>query len=484
MAAPHLAVKASPRDAGDIIGKRLVLRRCVATGGMGSVWVARNLSTHAEVAVKILRPGVTREVEGAARFRHEARLGALLAHRNITRVYDLVEEDDGSLVLVMELLRGETLADYAARRGRLEAAEAVALMVPVLRGLAHAHEQGVVHRDLKPSNIFLHVDPDGQLTPKIIDFGVAKAAASSIVTRAGDALGTPGYMSPEQVRALDLDGRSDLFSAGIVLYQLLTGTNPFHSDTASAALARVLELEVDPDPAIAPPLWLELRRVLAKQPYVRHATANELADRLLAAVGSTEPGLAEHLKRERPPLSSHDHTVTSNLNSFPPNAPRPGGTVAVAEDEAAAPDSATRPTRPGLRRRWPILVVLFVTAGVAATGLAGLLTGPGRAASSPARATLPAAGGAATNVSAASSVSTGSVSAGLGAASVVSSAAPRDAADASAPPAAASPNAGVPRRGPRAPGSVAAPPAAPPSPTATATTSAPAPGSVARTPGF
>jgi hypothetical protein len=278
------------------IGRKLEILRPLGEGGMGTLWVARNLTTHAEVAIKVLRARGDDDADAdahmAQRFRHEARLGAMLAHRNITRVFDLLEDEDGSLVLVMELLRGETLQAFCETRRTLPGTEAVAIIAPILRALQYAHEHGVVHRDIKPSNIFLHVDPDGHATPKLLDFGIAKMRDSSIKTRAGDVLGTPSYMSPEQVRASEqIDGRSDLFSVGALLYTIISGDNPFRTDAPSATLARVLELEVDPDPSIEPRLWLEIQRALSKQPYERHASAAALADALCSAVGDAPPPL-------------------------------------------------------------------------------------------------------------------------------------------------------------------------------------------------
>jgi len=279
-------------EPGARIGRKLEVLRRLGEGGMGTLWVARNLTTEAEVAIKVLRPlrPDDRDLHAAERFRHEAKLGAMLTHRNITRVYDLLEDQDGSLVLVMELLRGETLEQAFLARGALSTKEAVAIIVPILGALQHAHEHGVVHRDLKPSNVFLHVDPDGHAAPKLLDFGIAKMKDSSVKTQAGNVLGTPSYMSPEQVRAsAQLDGRSDVFSVASVLYELITGENPFRTDSPSATLARVLEVEVDPDPRIEPRVWLEVQRALSKQPYERHPSAAAFAAALCDALGEALP---------------------------------------------------------------------------------------------------------------------------------------------------------------------------------------------------
>jgi serine/threonine-protein kinase len=291
---------------GTVVAGKLKLVKAVGEGGMGKVWRARNLATGANVAVKVLRPKSQDDEHAVDRFRYEARLGAMLAHRNITRVFDLLEEADGSLVLVMELLQGETLRDYLKRVEKLPTREAVAIMVAVLSGLQHAHEHGVVHRDLKPTNVLLHVDSDGTMLPKLLDFGIAKAKDSSIETQTGETLGTPSYMSPEQVRAIDLDGRSDLFSCASVLYELIAGTNPFTASSPSATLANVLEQDVDPDPRIDPRVWLEMKRSLSKPAYQRHATAKDFADALCKAVGETETALVQSLQRESDDLPMID----------------------------------------------------------------------------------------------------------------------------------------------------------------------------------
>jgi serine/threonine protein kinase len=272
------------------------LRR-IATGGMGEVWLAQNETTHASVALKVLRPGgPANSVEAEERFRREARLAGVLSHRSIVRIFDFLEEPDGTLVLVMELLQGETLEQWLARRGPLPEREAMAVMSAVLSALQHGHEQGVVHRDVKPSNIFLSVESDGKVIPKLLDYGIAKMPKNDARTMDGVVLGTPSYMSPEQIRSEEgLDGRSDLFSCGVVLYEMLTGACPFEAPTPAAAIASVLQNSVDPDPRISPHLWLELQRALSKRPKQRHTSASEMRRTMLAVLGETEDSLAPML---------------------------------------------------------------------------------------------------------------------------------------------------------------------------------------------
>jgi serine/threonine-protein kinase len=291
-------------EPGLLVGGKYRLVRRIGSGGMGEVWIAKNRTTSAEVAVKMGLGAAARE-DSAVRFRLEARLGAMLSHRSIVRIFDLVEEAEGTLVLVMELLRGETLERYLQRRGPLPVAEAIAIATPILSALEHAHATGIVHRDVSPANVFLAIDPDGHVTPKLLDFGIAKIPASNAkYTIDGRALGTPRYMAPERIRDQDdVDGRSDLFSVGVVLYEMLTGVCPFAAATPAASLAAVLEVVVDPDPSIEPRVWLEIRRALSKRPYERAATAGAMARDLLTASGQTEATLIEAL-REAPLLKS------------------------------------------------------------------------------------------------------------------------------------------------------------------------------------
>ena len=290
---PHSWADANPREglvlqADTLIGGKYRLLRPAGFGGMGAVWVARNEATNAEVALKVLlavRENAD-EGEAVARFRREAHAAAQLYHRGIVRVFDLIEltgDDQGTLVMVMELLRGETLANLVDKRRQFTLDETLSIMLPLLSALAHAHAAGIVHRDLKPENVFLSVDPDGHIIPKILDFGISKltAPAAPKITTDGAMLGTPNYMSPEQARgSADVDARSDVFAAGILLYEMLAGQSPFANGSYHSVVAAILERDPPPLTNVPPEIWKVIKRALDKVSAIRFADASELANAL------------------------------------------------------------------------------------------------------------------------------------------------------------------------------------------------------------
>jgi eukaryotic-like serine/threonine-protein kinase len=366
------ATRARPFEPGARVGGKYDLVRLLASGGMGEVWMARNVATGGHVAVKRCLEDTPGQ-EAAERFRYEARLGAMLSHRGIVRVFDLVEERGARPVLVMELLRGESLERALARHGPMPEREALAVAVGVLAALAHAHDRGVTHRDITPANVFLAVDPDGHVTPKLVDFGLAKLPATGVRTIEGRVLGTPRYMAPERIRgAGDVDARSDLFSVGVVLFEMLTGANPFAASTPAASLAAVLEVVVDPDPRIGPRVWVEVQRALAKRPYERPASARELADALLAAAGETETSLAECLRR--PPL-------TEDAPASLPAAPSAGHSIGR---------SSALSTRRSRALRWVVAASVLAVAAVGLEAAIRLASPPEAIASPVARGAPPA----------------------------------------------------------------------------------------------
>jgi eukaryotic-like serine/threonine-protein kinase len=332
-----------------LLGGKIRLIKRIGRGGMGDVWVARNEATQAELAVKTLHRSERTPMHDE-RFRREARLSATISHRNVVRVFDLVDEADGTLGLVMELLRGGTLEEALAARGPFTLNQMVAVAVPVLSAMHHVHQKGIVHRDMKPANVFFAVEPDGHVIPKVLDFGIAKLpAAGSALTIDGSVLGTPHYMSPEQIRGQeDIDGRSDMFSLAVVLYEMLTGVRVFQREQASASLAAVLEHEVDPDPRIEPRVWIAISRALAKRPYERYGSCAEFAAALRAPLGLTDDDLSQALQELRP----------DNVDLFSSDTPSPSGAALV-----------TNPSRADRNGRHRVVVTASIAAAAALLGV-------------------------------------------------------------------------------------------------------------------
>jgi eukaryotic-like serine/threonine-protein kinase len=276
-----------PYAAGQLIADKYRLVRRLGAGGMGSVWVADNLSLEVQVALKLIRTGSS---SGAAeeRLLTEARAMARLKHPNVVRVFDFGTTSLGDSYIVMELLAGETLGDALEREGRLEPTRAVQLLLPVADGLLAAHNKGIVHRDLKPDNIYL-ADSDGRLEPKVVDFGIARfalEARADRITQAGTVLGSPDYMAPEQARGEEhIDQRADVWAFCVVLYECVAGRVPFENANYNALLRHIVEDDI---PSILdfgagdPELWRILGRGFAKQREGRYPSMRELGDELAA----------------------------------------------------------------------------------------------------------------------------------------------------------------------------------------------------------
>jgi beta-lactam-binding protein with PASTA domain len=261
-------------------GRYRALRR-LGSGGMAEVWMAEDEVLGRRVALKLLGGRFVDDPEFRERFRREAQAAAALTHPNIVGIFDRAEWN-GIPYIAMELVDGSTLKDLVRERGPLPPTVAVEFIEQILRALGYAHKRGLVHRDVKPQNVI--IDPDG--VAKVADFGIARAGNSEM-TETGTILGTVQYVSPEQAQGLPTDRRSDLYSAGVVLYELLTGRVPFDGEASvSVALKHVTEPPVPPGqlrPGIPPALDAVVMRALAKDPARRFQTAEEFIAALEAA---------------------------------------------------------------------------------------------------------------------------------------------------------------------------------------------------------
>jgi serine/threonine-protein kinase len=263
---------------------RYRLKRRLAAGGMGDVWLAYHPGLKRDVAVKILRPDEReRSAMALARFEREVRATAELVHPNTVRVFDYGVTEDGLWYYVMELLEGETIGDHVLRLGPLPPARAVHMVGQAARALAEAHERGIVHRDVKPENLFLTSLGGEHDFVKVIDFGIAKVQSGDLkMTDTGSLLGTPAYMSPEMAMGLSADARSDVYALGAVLYYLLSGKPPFEADNAGALIfAHVNQRVIPPSETLGrslpPDVEAVVMRALEKDPQVRYASAAEMA---------------------------------------------------------------------------------------------------------------------------------------------------------------------------------------------------------------
>jgi len=215
-----------------VLGGKYRMLRPIATGGIGTVYAAEHLGVGYQVAVKVLRGAAAVDAAEVARLRREARIQMALEHPNIIRTFDLDQLPDGTLYVVMELLRGTSLQEKLRQKGALPASYLIPVLLQTCRALAAAHRQGIVHRDLKPGNVFLCESG----TVKVLDFGMSKLGQGDALTQDGYTLGTPEYMSPEQCSGGEVDRRSDLYAFGVLSYEALTGSLPFRSSSRRALL--------------------------------------------------------------------------------------------------------------------------------------------------------------------------------------------------------------------------------------------------------
>lgn len=348
---------------------------------MGAVFEAEGAPGVGKRAIKMLRQEFVREEQVLARFFAEAQATRTLNHPNVTQVLETGTAENGTPYLVMELLEGVPVSSYVDQGQALPVPQAVHIVHGVLQALAAAHARSIVHRDIKPDNLFLVQDGNGSFHTKVLDFGIAKimdlAGGMGQRTRTGVLLGTPGYMSPEQIQnSKGVDARSDLWSVGIIFYELLTGTSPFPAPNDFARLSSVLTEEMRPIEEVAPHLaaWSGFFvRALAKDPARRFQSAEEMAATLLAGArgpqAAPNPGILHAPSSWQPPSSllqppsslmassampmqgaSVMHPPAAHLQSGVMTAPSMQHVVAVSQGSIPPPRPTTIALEPSFDR--------------------------------------------------------------------------------------------------------------------------------------
>jgi tRNA A-37 threonylcarbamoyl transferase component Bud32 len=359
MAEPGGPAKPVEKELSGRIANRYEIVRPLGKGAMGQVYLARDTMLDRDVALKVMVAQIADDPELKQRFEREAKAVARMTHPNVVNIYDRGEQPDGSPWIVMELLKGEDLQKRVRRTPPLTLEEKVGIIGQVLRGLGHAHKAGIVHRDIKPANIY--IPDDGAV--KIMDFGVAHATGQSM-TGTGSVVGTADYMSPEQVQGKKVDGRSDLFSVGCMLFELASGRRPFHSDNLMAIFYKITHEEADfdriPQGADYDALMPVLKKALAKNLAERYQSAEEFA-----------VDLREWLKAHATTTSSQNVLEALVDLEAPTHAP-----VAMTE-AGGATEGATVDLGPGKR---PTVARKPTLAPTRAGGKTVLDAGPGAAA--------------------------------------------------------------------------------------------------------
>ena len=465
-----------PLGPGELIAGKYRVERQLGDGGMGVVVAAVHVKLAERRAIKIMRPEIAVSAESTRRFLREAQAAARLKSEHVARVYDVDELDGGVPYMVMEYLDGADLAALLATTGALPVSEATLYIRQACEALAEAHAAGLVHRDIKPSNLFLTRRADGSPMIKVLDFGIAKAVMSdeaakrSALTARGLLLGTAHYMSPEQMEgAADIDARTDIWSLGVTLYELISGKLPFDADTFMKLYGLITEVDPRPLAEVLPdrPPELEalIHRCLAKHRDERPASAMELAEALRpfspGAVTDASPArdLVAAQARSRAPTEvapAIDAKAATSLDMEVDTHARRAAPLAPTTPPSGEVDRAPLAQRPLAPRRVPIAAaVVFAVSAAAALVVvrAGLSPSPSSSAEPPpaAASPLPARGDVAPPVDAGPSAT----------APLVEPAAPAPLAGSAAPSSASAKPAPRPRASAIAPRASAAPSVAP-----------------------
>jgi serine/threonine-protein kinase len=381
-------------QSGGLVGQRYRLVRLLGEGGMGSVWAATHVVTRKSVALKFLKGPDASRSDVRRRFLREARAATAVRHPNVVEIHDIFELDDGSPVMVMDLLAGLSLGARLRQERLLPPDEVAAILLPVVSAVGSAHAVGIVHRDLKPDNIFLTQLADGKRDVRVLDFGIAKLTAAEGdaaitggggLTQTGDMLGTPHYMAPEQASGeSDIDQRADVWAIGVILYECLSGVRPVQGNNLGQILKRIITGSIVPLGEIAPSVPADLQALVAsmlahdreqrpldlRPVYEVLRRHTDVAAPTFAAAGSeTRTPAPTPVPVVADPFGATGTPTRQELRKAKEDPRWQAATFSLEPDKTplekrpvletprdASPPEMTPPTTP-LRSRWPLLAV-------------------------------------------------------------------------------------------------------------------------------
>jgi hypothetical protein len=376
---------------GSIVAERYHILKKLGEGGMGQVYLAEHVKMGRKAALKVMNPGMNQDPDAIARFNREAANASRLNHPNVCAIYDFGETPEGLIYLAMEYVEGESLTSLIEKNGTLAAPRAASIIHQAADALGVAHDYGIVHRDLKPDNIMITRNRDGSDLVKVVDFGIAKASSSDAqkVTKTGLVVGTPEYMSPEQLAGDKLDGRSDIYSLGLVAFNCLTGKLPFPSNSAQEAMIMRLTdfpktlAEMKPDVAWPAELQNVMDRALARDADERYQKAADFGREMAKAVENMPASVA----------AGEGTMVMGAAGASAKTAAAP----AVPATRVAGPKGGTRPmeaaaavTAPATSKRSAPMLVGAVVLVAAIGGGVFFMKGSGAKAPDPAAAAITA----------------------------------------------------------------------------------------------